>query len=202
MFDSMFSSPAATIVTPAANMVTTSHTLLADPRLRAGVAVAIPCIVLAFAWRHFRGIDQDNEQTPLPAKSEKPKAKDPVRQQPPPPPSDSEKPKRKAAVRELPPTPVAAPAPAFTPLLPPFSPERPGRNEADVEHKDTNPVFEQPSYFEQDSASVNSGSSTEHHKHRKLRVGKNLKRAWSKRPFANGGAEQHAQSPISPLSAE
>lgn len=207
MLDSILSRPATNIATPAANMVTTSHSLLADPRLKAGVAVVIPCIVLALTWRHFRSNDGAQAKPRLPAKTQKPKAKDPVRQHPPPshpppPPSDAEKPKRKAPVREQPPAPSVAPNPA--PLLPPFSPETPIKDEADFERKDSTPVFDQPAYFEQDSVSVHSGSSAEQHKHRKLRVGKNLKRAWSKRPFANGGgagAEQHAQSPISPLSA-
>lgn len=52
---------------------------------------------------------------------------------------------------------------------------------------------------ETDSFSVGSGDSSEH-KPRKLRVGKNLKRAWSNRPFAH--AHEQTEPLVSPLSPE
>jgi hypothetical protein len=223
--------------------------LLADQRFRLGVAVTLPCVFLALAWRTIASKDTTpQEPTSIEkssAQAQKPQTK----------PNDiTTKPATVAPVtntrvtmRAPHPITATANAPTKAPAVPPkaaaatrapryrrtvpekkpevvavqtvederpATPETPtsrpkrksttitaesitpllahGQQRPHHQHQEEHHQYQAPVHrHEQDRASVGSGGSSEHqfssssnYKNKTVRMGKNLKKAWSKRPFA------------------
>ena len=217
--------------------------LLADQRFRLGVAVTLPCIFLALAWRTIAS--KDSPQKTL--SSEKPsiQAKEPSTNTTTAKPATAKPatvaPVTNTRVTMRAPNPITtkANAPTQAPAVPPkatdavrapryrrtvpekkaevavvqvvederpTTPEtptsKPKRKSTTILAESIAPILVQdqqhqqheqhrsPVRREQDTASIGSGGSSEqqssssNYKNRTVRMGKNLKRAWSKRPFA------------------
>ena len=224
---------------PEMSLYLSNHSwLLADQRFRLGVAVTLPCIFLALAWRTIASKDSPQETL----SSEKPsiQAKEPSTN------TTTAKPATVAPVTNTrvtmrAPNPITtkANAPTQAPAVPPkatdavrapryrrtvpekkaeavvvqaveddrpTTPEtptsKPKRKSTTIPAESIAPILVQdqqhqqheqhrsPVRREQDTASIGSGGSSEqqssssNYKNRTVRMGKNLKRAWSKRPFA------------------
>lgn len=152
---------------------TAMHWLLSDNRARLGLGlavIAIPCALFAFSpflTRGYRTLTTKRESK-----------QDPVRKPLPTPPSK----------HGLTATPTATPAPATTTAL---DEQETGMQAGALPlHLPPQPTARAPSpdhdpfnyQLEPDTFSLSSGASSET-KPKKLRVGKNLKRAWNNRPF-------------------
>jgi len=224
-----------------------NHWLVADQRFRFGFAIAVPCVVLALAWRTIasRESPQEPQSTEKPSKqiqesattstTNKPSTVTPatntkVTMRAPHPVATA----NTAAQAPVVPPKAAAQAPRYrrnvpekkaevavrmeeerptTPVTPTSKPKRKSTTSAadetttplTAEHKQDyqrgrqlnqrqQQQYQSPAHpQEPDSLSVSSGGSSEqqssssNYKNKTMRMGKNLKRAWSRRPFAGNG---------------
>ena len=217
--------------------------LLADQRFRLGVAVALPCVFLALAWRTIASKDSPQETPSIQRLSIQ--AKEPSTDTTTAKPATAKPatvaPVTNTRVTMRAPNPITtkANAPTQAPAVPPkatdavrapryrrtvpekkaeavvvqaveddrpTTPEtptsKPKRKSTTIPAESIAPILVQdqqhqqheqhrsPVRREQDTASIGSGGSSEqqssssNYKNRTVRMGKNLKRAWSKRPFA------------------
>lgn len=220
----------------------TNHWLIADQRFRLGFAVAVPCVVLALAWRTIASKDppQDpssNEKHP--AKAQGPPTKSATNTK-----FTMRVPHRLATANKPNQAPAVPPKAAVRatrsrrtvpekksesvvqaeeerPMTPATPTSRPKRKSTRTEeptypwqadhrqgyhHDHDHQQYQQHSGQEPDSFSIGSGESSEpqssssNYKNKTIRMGKNLKRAWSKRPFAGNGngpaAHAHGEESI------
>ena len=211
--------------------------LIADHRFRLGVAITLPCVFLALAWRTIASKDTPQEptstektitraqETTTKSSSAKtatvaPTTNTRVTMRAPNPITTANQPIQAPAVPPKAAAAVRAPRYRRTvpekkaeeagvqveeerPTTPNTPTSKPKRKSTTTEAETTTPLLthdhqhrephqhQSTTRQEPDSASIGSGGSSEHqpsassnYKNKTVRMGKNLKRAWSKRPFA------------------